>query len=68
VTETIDFTGSMPHFGGDRELSFDFVMAMRDGKPSRTPIEAGIESALTCLWAREAAETHRVCEVAGYPD
>ena len=27
-------------------------MAMRDRKPSRSPIDAGILSALTCLWAR----------------
>ena len=61
--ETIDFKGNMPHFGGDRELCFDFLMAMRDGQASRSPIEAGILSALTCLWAREAADTHQVCEV-----
>ena len=63
VVETIDFTGEMPHFGGDRELCLDFLLAMRDGKPSRSPIEAGILSALTCLWARESAETHRYCQV-----
>lgn len=63
TVETIDFSGNMPHFGGDRELCHDFLMAMRDGKPSRSPLEAGILSALTCLWAREAAETRRVCQV-----
>ncbi|MHB1296028.1 MAG: Gfo/Idh/MocA family protein [Anaerolineae bacterium] len=63
VAETIDFSGSMPHFGGDRELSLDFLRAMRDGAPSRSPIEAGILSALTCLWARESAETRRYCDV-----
>ncbi|MEM7127973.1 MAG: Gfo/Idh/MocA family oxidoreductase [Chloroflexota bacterium] len=64
TVETIDFTGDMPHFGGDRELCYDYLLAMRDGTPSRSPIEAGIISALTCLWAREAAETRRICEVA----
>ncbi|NPV07007.1 MAG: Gfo/Idh/MocA family oxidoreductase [Anaerolineae bacterium] len=63
VEETIRPTGDMSHFGGDRELCLDFLRAMRDGAPSRSPMEAGILSALTCLWARESAETHRYCEV-----
>ena len=63
VVDTIDFASDMPHFGGDRELCYDFLMAMRDRQPSRTPIEAGILSALTCLWARESAETRQFCEV-----
>ena len=63
VVETIDFSGDMPHFGGDRELSFDFLMAMRDGRPSRSPIDAGILSALTCLWARESANNRQGYEV-----
>jgi predicted dehydrogenase len=61
--ETITYTGEMPHFGGDRELLWDFIRAMRDGTPSRSPIEAGIQSALTCLWARESAEQRRYCDV-----
>jgi len=63
VVETIEPTGEMSHFGGDRELCLDFLRAMRDGTPSRSPISAGILSALTCLWARESAETNRFCEV-----
>jgi len=63
VVETVDFTGEMPHFGGDRELCLDFLRAMRDGAPSRSPLAAGILSALTCLWARESARTRRFCEV-----
>ena len=63
AVETIDYAGGMSHFGGDRELCLDFLLAMRDGTPSRSPISAGILSALTCLWARESAETHRYCEV-----
>jgi len=63
TVETIDFTGNMPHFGGDRELGYDFLLAMRDGTPSRSPIDAGILSALTCLWARQSAETHQSCMV-----
>jgi hypothetical protein len=38
-------------------------MAMRERRPSRSPIAAGILSALTCLWARESANTRRFCEV-----
>ncbi len=63
IVETIDFSGGMDHFGGDRELCLDFLRAMRDGAPSRSPIEEGILSALTCLWARESAETQRFCQV-----
>ncbi len=63
VVETIDFSGDMPHFGGDRELCYDFLMAMRDRRPSRSPMAAGILSALTCLWAREAANNMQVYEV-----
>lgn len=63
VVETIDFVGDMPHFGGDRELCLDFVRAMRDDAPSRSPIQAGIDSVLACLWARESAASQRFCEV-----
>lgn len=63
VVETIDFSGEMPHFGGDRELCLDFLRAMREGAPSRSPMSAGILSALTCLWARESAETRSYCQV-----
>jgi len=61
--ETVDFAGGMSHFGGDRELCYDFLMAMAEGRPSRTPITAGILSALTCLCAKESAETRRFVEV-----
>jgi predicted dehydrogenase len=63
TVETIDFTGDMPHFGGDGELCLEWLWAMRDHRPSRSPIAAGILSALTCLWARESAQTHQFCEV-----
>lgn len=63
TVETIDFSGNMPHFGGDRELCYDFLMAMRDSTPSRSPLDAGILSALTCLWARESADTRQSCRI-----
>jgi predicted dehydrogenase len=63
VVETHDFTGDSAHFGGDHELIYDFLMGMRDGKPSRAPLEAGILSALTCLYARQSCETRQFCEI-----
>lgn len=63
TTETIEFGSGMSHFGGDRELCLDFLRAMREGTPSRSPLSAGILSALTCLWARESAETRRFCDI-----
>ena len=63
MVETIDFVGDMPHFGGDREICLDFVRAMRDGAPSRSPLQAGIDSVLACLWARESAAGRRFCQV-----
>lgn len=61
---TIDFAGNMPHWGGDRELGYDFLLAMQEHRPSRSPLSAGITSALTCLRARESAETRQFCRVA----
>ena len=45
------------HFGGDLELARNFLAVVRDGATSRTPIEAGIQSAYACLAARESAAT-----------
>jgi len=61
--DVIDFSGNMSHFGGDRELVFDFLMAMKERRPSRTPISAGVLSALTCLCAKRSAETRQFVEV-----
>jgi len=51
------------HFCGDRELCFDFLMAMKDKRPPRSSLRDGIVSVLTCLWARNAAEKRQFCEV-----
>ena len=61
--ETIDFGENFSHFGGDRGLVYDFLMAMKERRPSRAPIEAGILSALTCLCAKKSAETRQFVEV-----
>ena len=49
--------GGAAHFGGDLELARNFLAVVRDGATSRTPIEAGIQSAYACLAARESAAT-----------
>ncbi len=61
--EAIDMAGGAAHFGGDAVLCRDFLAAVRERKPSRAPLEAGILSALTCLKARESAETGRFREI-----
>jgi len=53
----------MSHFGGDTELSLDFVGLIRGTCKSRTPIEAGIQSVYACLAARESALTGRFVKV-----
>ena len=50
-------TGGLAHFGGDLELARNFVDLVRGAAVSRTPIEAGIQSAYACLAARESAAT-----------
>lgn len=61
--EVVRMGGGMSHFGGDRELCYDFLMAMREGQPPRAGIQEGILSALTCLWARESAEKRQFFDV-----
>lgn len=61
---TVDFSaGNLPHFGGDRELLYDFLMGMKESKPSRSPMRAGIVSALTCLAARQSSQERRFVDV-----
>jgi hypothetical protein len=61
--ELIDLTGAEEHFGGDAELCKDFLAALKTRTVSRTPLTTGINSALTCLWARESAERRVFCDV-----
>ncbi|MBI2437773.1 MAG: Gfo/Idh/MocA family oxidoreductase, partial [Lentisphaerae bacterium] len=51
------------HFGGDIELARDFIGVIRGTVKSRTPIEAGIQSAYACLAARESARTGKFVKV-----
>ena len=48
-------SGGAAHFGGDLELARNFFAVVRSGAASRTPIEAGIQSAYACLAARASA-------------
>ncbi|HQK95856.1 MAG TPA: Gfo/Idh/MocA family oxidoreductase [Armatimonadota bacterium] len=62
-SDTIRAGGGMSHFGGDHELSQDFIGLIRGRCKSRTPIETGIQSVYTCLAAKESAETGRFVDV-----
>ena len=61
--DTIRFEGGGSHFGGDTELCHDFLRIVQGTGHSRSPIEAGIISAATCLRARESAATRTFQEV-----
>ena len=62
--ETVRFEGAQhSHGGGDRELVYDFLQVMQGKGHSRSPLEAGIVSVLTCLAARESAATRQFVEV-----
>ena len=63
AVETMKFTGGDGHGGGDEELCHDFLLAMRDGKKSRSNIQDGILSALVCLKARESCETKKFVKI-----
>lgn len=62
-TDTIELTGDEAHFGGDAVLCRNFLEVVRGAGPTRTPVSAGIESALTCLHARASAETRTFRDV-----
>jgi hypothetical protein len=56
-------SGEASHFGGDQELGYNFLEVIRGTAPSRTPIQAGIQSVYTCLAARESAQKGRFAKV-----
>jgi hypothetical protein len=51
------------HFGGDAVLARNFVEVMRGTAATLSPLQAGLDSALLCLKARESARTHTFQEV-----
>ena len=57
--------GKLGHYGGDRELIYDFLQTIKTGKRGRTDLITGngIMSTLACLTARESAESSRFLEI-----
>lgn len=57
--------GKLSHYGGDRELVYDFLQTMKTGKRARTDLISGdgIMSTLACLCARESADTGRFVKI-----
>jgi hypothetical protein len=57
--------GRLSHYGGDRELVWDFIQTMKTGKRARTDLIAGdgVMSTLACLKARESADTAQFLSV-----
>ena len=53
----------MGHFGGDDALAANFLDLIQGNAESKTPIETGVQSAYTCLAAKESAETGQFVEV-----
>lgn len=54
--QTVEHQFTFPagaHFGGDERLALDFLDVM-DGKPARSHLGAGLESAAACLAAKQA--------------
>ena len=61
--DTIKFTGDAGHFGGDTVLCRDWLFVMLGKMKSHSPLQAGIESTLTCLWARKSAVERKFFEI-----
>jgi hypothetical protein len=53
--------GKLSHYGGDRELVYDFLQTMKTGKRGRTDLihGDGVMSTLACLTARESADSSK---------
>ncbi len=62
-TDTIGAGEGQAHFGGDAELSRNFLDVIRGRARSRTPINLGLQSAYACLAAKESAKTGRFVKV-----
>jgi predicted dehydrogenase len=50
-------TNNMVHSGGDTELANNFIQVMDGTDSSRSPLDAGLLSALMCFRATESSET-----------
>ena len=51
--------GKLSHYGGDKELIYDFLQTIKTGKRGRTDLIAGdgVMSTLACICARESADS-----------
>jgi predicted dehydrogenase len=64
LTQKLTIGQTLGHYGGDAELAYDFVRGMRgELKETRSPLSAGIQSALVCYLCREAALKRTFLEV-----
>jgi predicted dehydrogenase len=60
-------SSQLVHFGGDTQLCRNFVDIMRANAKSRSPLDAGILSALMCIRAIESANSHTFQDIT-WPD
>lgn len=58
VTHRLDVNAYDGHGGGDAKLLHNFIQIMKGKEQSKTPLEDGLLSALTCLKANESAVTN----------
>lgn len=62
-TDTICAGAGASHFGGDEELSRNFLAMLKGIEKSQADITAGIRSVYTCLAARESARSGKFVKV-----
>ncbi len=57
--------GPLSHYGGDKELVYDFLKCIKTGERTRTDLISGngIFSTLACLLARESADTRKFMKI-----
>ena len=58
-----DYKDEGGHGGGDLELGYEFLRAMKGERETRSPLSAGIRSAITCLICRMSGEQHAYLKV-----
>ena len=58
-------SGPLSHYGGDKELVYDFLQTMKTGQRARTDLITGngIYGTLSCLCARESADKREFIKV-----
>lgn len=51
------------HYGGDKVLCENFVEIMKGGTKSKGSLDAGLISALMCLYADKSAKTNQFYDI-----